>query len=505
MKQYTTLAELNTLTKITGSSVVGAVDALNKSFKEEKISSQDFEKALSQLDNLIEKSGNGKYFKANTTPGECQYILIHKGNAAEIEKSINTAKLTKKTIQVTNKKTGKTYTTTRYVKTGTDESEDTGHSVKEIHDPQYEANDVKVLEAIIEREGPKSAKVRDLIALGIYDKKAILAMTGAANAQVYTEFKKLDIQGLDAKPTTGGTGEDMPAHDGGGFPPADMSDLSAKKVHKIMERQRAKRREESGINYKDFWTSYENTLEGVILDGYPKSLIAYGTGGLGKTFTLDQVKERLQVREYDEEIDPTPEQYDAVTIKGTTGLRDMWNIIVKNRDKLIVFDDADSMWGHGKEEQQNILKGMLDTSGDGTVRYGNAGKDENKQQIPKQIKFTGQVVFISNLERKDFPQPLISSRCGAIDLTMTKDETMDKLNDIKDLIQIKGKGQVPIDISPESRQAAYEFFVDHKDELDIGQINGRTYAQVAQIHNRFTRQGNTDGFNNAALIRMNLV
>ncbi len=498
--EYTTLQELQTLKNVSEKSINSVVSVLNKSFNSKKINEDVFNKALGLLDDIVEKAAPGKYLRIDT-PGQCKYFE----NTEEIQKAIDASKLTKKQIQVTNKH-GKTYTTTRYVKTGTDESEKTGLKTKhKIED--FEGNDVAALEAIVNGDGPKSEKVRDLLELGIYDRKALLSLSDANPAQVYTEVKKLGLIGLTApRASSGGTGEDMPDHDGNGFPPPGLSEMSDKKVHAILEKQRIKRREEEGATYKDFWQEYEDTLDGLINEGFPKSLIAYGTGGLGKTFTLDQVKERNEVREYDEEIDPDPDQYDAVTIKGTTGLRDMWSIITKNRDKMIIFDDADSMWGKGKEEQQNILKGMLDTSGDGTVRYGNAGKDPiTGEQQPKQIKFKGTVVFISNLEETDFPQPLIASRCASIDLSMTKDETMDKLDEIKGYIKLFGKDDKEIEVPIESRNAAYEFFAEHQADLDIGRINGRTFAQVANLHRRATAEGKPETFNRRAMIRMKLI
>lgn len=498
--EYTTLPELKMLEKVNKESINGVCEALNKSFNTKKLDEEQLLKALDELDVLVEKAAPGRFVRIHV-PGECKYL--EKGD--EVKKAIDTSKLRAKRVQVTNKKTGKTFTTTRYVKQDSDESEKTGLKTK-ITTADFEGDDVATLDAIVNSDSPKSQKIRDLLELGIYDRKVILAMSEAAPTQLYTELNKLDLIGETKPSTSGGTGEDMPDEEEDGFPPADMSSMSQKKVRQIMEKQRKKRREEAGISYKAFWDMYEETLEGVIERGYPKSLIAYGTGGLGKTFTLDQVKNRLEVREYDEEVDPAPDQYDSVTIKGTTGLRDMWSIIVKNRDKLLVFDDADSMWGTGKEEHQNILKGMLDTSGDGTVRYGNAGKDPvTGEQMPKQIKFTGQVIFISNLERKDFPQPLISSRCGAIDLTMTKDETLDKLNDLKYLIKLHGKGGKEIEIPEDSRDAAYKFFVDNKDELSIGSINGRMFAQVADVHAAKKRRGDLKGWEQAAMIRTNLV
>lgn len=496
---YTTLAEIQAIQLITPQVVHKVVSALNKSYNNDSISREKFVEQITAFDNLLEKGYQGKYLKMNTEPGKTTYVEL----TEEIQKAIDTSQLVKKQVKVTNKY-GKVYMATRYVKANSDESPETSHKPKITGKDDEE----RILNIVTNPELKKSDKVRELIAMGVYDKKALMTLTGAAPAQAYNELKKEGLIGTPAPAATGGFGEAMPAHDGvespilGGNP----SEMSAKELKKFVARQRKSLREEKGIDYKAFWNAYESTLEGVILDGYPKSLIAYGTGGLGKTFTLDQVKERLQVREYDEEIDPSPDQYDSITIKGTTGLRDMWSIITKNRDKLIIFDDADSMWGTGKEEHQNILKGMLDTSGDGTVRYGNAGKDPmTGEQLPKQIKFTGQVIFISNLERKDFPQPLISSRCGAIDLSMTKDETMEKLNDIKYLIQLKGKGGKDIEIPTESRDAAFNFFKKYKSRLNIDTLNGRMFAQVAQIHSLFARRGNLEGFENEALIRTNLV
>lgn len=424
----------------------------------------------------------------------------------ELAKAIDLSKLVMKQVQVQGKN-GHIYTATRWVDPSSGKVEIThqkqSEGISSVHgDDRILA---KVTEIVNSEDLGKVQKVRDLIGLGIYDKKELMLLANCTYAIPYSELKA-----IGEITESGNSSVEDKVSDGqiSTLPDTEVNveGLSEKKLKKILDAQRLKKREESGLTYKDFWNSYESTLKGVIIDGYPKSLIAYGTGGLGKTYTLDTIMEQLQIRKYDSEIDPAKDQYDAVIIKGGTGIRDMWQIICENKDKLIVFDDCDSMWKGGEDNPaQNILKGMLDTSGDGSVRYGNAGKDPDGNQLPKQIRFTGQVVFISNLQREDFPQPLISSRCGAIDLTMTKDETMDKLNDIKGNIKIRGKNEVPVEISQESRNSAYDFFKRHKNQLDLGQINGRTFAQVAQIHNRLSKEGLSERFENEAMIRMNLV
>lgn len=430
----------------------------------------------------------------------------------DVKKAIDLGKLVAKQVQVQTKQ-GKIYTAIRWVDPTTGRAVAVSGSPHADHPASDAAGDAaKISEIIRDTESSKSQKVRDLLDMGVYNPKMLMLLADCAYAQVHGELRKFDIpkEGEagaavgSGETADGGTGADMPEDDGKEI---DVSTLSGKALKKVVDQQRARKREETGLTYKDFWNTYRSTLEGVIVDGYPKSLIAYGTGGLGKTHDLTETMERLQVRVFDPEINPAKDQYDAVVIKGGTGIRDMWQIICENKDKLIVFDDCDSMWRGGDDNPaQNILKGMLDTSGDGSVRYGNAGKDQDGNQLPKQIRFTGQVIFISNLPREEFPQPLISSRCAAIDLTMTKDETLDKLNDIKEFIKLRGKNDVLLDVPKESRVAAYEFFMRHKNHLDLGQVNGRTFAQVAQIHAAGARRGATaKDFEKEAMIRMNLV
>jgi 8-oxo-dGTP pyrophosphatase MutT (NUDIX family) len=417
---------------------------------------------------------------------------------------IDLSKLVAKQVTVQGKN-GKIYTAIRWVDPDSGKSVAISGSDTHDHEKTDEAGDANKIASIVhDSETSKSQKVRDLIGLGIYQSNILMTLADCAYAQVHTELKKHDIPKQPAVEVSGGTGEDMPDSDGKGI---DTSTLTGKKLDAALKEKRKERRSTSGLTYKDFWRSYGKTIEGVIVDGYPKSLIAYGTGGLGKTHDLTVAMEKLEVRVFDPEINPSKEQYDAVVISGGTGIRDMWQIICENRDKLIVFDDCDSMWKGGDDNPaQNILKGMLDTSGDGSVRYGNAGKDPDGNQLPKQIRFTGQVIFISNLKRDAFPQPLIDSRCASIDLTMTKEETLEKLDDIKGFIKLRGKNEVLLDIPTESREAAYQFIYDHQDALDLGQVNGRTFAQVAQIHAVNTRLGGSKKeFEKEAMIRMNLV
>jgi hypothetical protein len=89
---------------------------------------------------------------------------------------------------------------------------------------------------------------------------------------------------------------------------------------------------------------------------------------------------------------------------------------------------------------------------------------------------------------------------------MTKDETMEKIGDIKHLIKHRGKNDVEIPVSKEAKDQAYDFFKEHKEHLGLGQINGRTFAQVSHIAHKHKEAKSPKGaFEKEAKIRMNLV
>jgi hypothetical protein len=457
----------------------------------------------------FEKSEEQDIFTEDNLPGY---------SSTEILKAIDTSNLIKKEIQVKGKD-GKMYTAHRWVSKDSGQPADTGKDPKKIQEVKSKggvsedektANHIKAIEEVIADDSMKqSDKFRSLVSMGIYDIKTLMNLvSGATYQSVRNYIIEAGLSPSDfaekMKKETSVSGSPT-EHAAGGFPPADMDTLSEKKWEEVVKAQRMKRAEELGISYKDKWRYYDTTLDNVMNIGYPKSLIAYGTGGVGKSYNLDVALQKNKIRVYDPELDPQPHQYDAIIIKGSGGKKGMWEAICKNKDKLIIFDDMDTMWDSKNEDQQNILKGMLDTTGEGQVEYMTAGKDSEGNQLPKRIKFTGQVIFISNLERKDFPQPLIQSRCASVDLTMTKDQTLEKLDEIKDKVKIKGKGEKEIEVSKEARLNAMEFMRDHKKELPLGMVNARIYGQAAFKIQQLMDAGQTKELDKQVSIALNLV
>jgi hypothetical protein len=177
----------------------------------------------------------------------------------------------------------------------------------------------------------------------------------------------------------------------------------------------------------------------------------------------------------------------------------LYRTLFEHNGKIVVLDDIDSILND--EDAVNILKGALDTSGDGTINWGTAtavetqytnigamqkvvGNGDNatiKYLCPKRFKFKGQVIFITNKTR-DFlskkAQPLLS-RGFALDLTMSVDETVDMIGSLRNVVKIKDRNGEDIQISQENRDAAFEFLSKYKNRLSTDDLNIRTFNKIA--------------------------
>lgn len=410
----------------------------------------------------------------------------------DIAKGLDTSKLVKKPVQIRTK-TGKVFTAMRWVDPNTGQMvktpadfQSTSTRSKDIASTKTDAELISLIDKIADSKEPEKQKVKDLISLGLLNRHDILEVVPTAQYyHVRNAFKELgidmnDFVNKEKKANSTGTPQVATITDEEGNEVVveakiDLDQMKPKERERYLRDKKKERAAAFNITVDDRWQMYNDTIDSVIQRGYPNSLIAYGTGGVGKTYDLDVRMKANNLRVFDEEIHSPdrPEEYDVVVIKGTTGIRGLWRHIYQNTDKLLVFDDCDSIWEPNQENAQNILKGILDTTGDRKVNNENAQKDQ-----PKMVKFRGQCIFISNLKRTDFPQPLIDSRCGSIDLTMTKDETIQKLEKIRDKMVAKDKAGEEIPVSVESRQAIIDFLKENKDEIDIGLFNGRKFAQA---------------------------
>lgn len=331
-----------------------------------------------------------------------------------------------------------------------------------MHSPKGDEWDEKIIGIINDDNLNQTGKIKAIFDLGVQDKKYVAEVTGANYSRVHQLWKQ---HSSGSQPDGGKTG----GGDAAPPPKPPQEDLPK-------------------IPVEDRWEAYEMFAD-MVATGTRKSAIAYGTGGVGKTYTLKKVLERNKMLGYDEEIHtPGNNEYDYVSLTGKATPQAMFKTLYEHNKKLVVFDDIDSVLTN--DDSINILKGALDSTGDGTISYesskGVKGSDGSK--IPQRFKFRGTVVFISNLPPDKIPQPL-RSRSLPIDLSMTAEETVDRLRTIAPFMTFQDARGEEFTVPQESMDAAIDFLDQYKNKIDIGSLNARTFGSIALVHQKYTQAG----------------
>ena len=439
--------------------------------------------AINLYEKMAEKAQSSKIKKVlldvakeeKTHIGEFEALLKdidkeHKGELEEgakevdeIEKAKKLGHLIPKKVQIKGRD-GKVYNAIRWVNPETGESEKYSDKLKEkkaIEGITFEDS----IEKIMNSDLPKSDKVRNLVNLGVYDSSVLTLLTGEPTPSYFLKESDIDIK-------------DLPDNS------AAVKDI----IHKQQQDNDTPQERQTNtllrdISIEELWDNYERNLRRVAR-GRHKFAVAYGSGGVGKSYIFRQIAKQLELREYDDEIQPSKDQYDFVVISGKITPTQVYAEMYRHRDKLIVFDDCDSFLQ--TEEVQGFLKAGLDTgeqtkiSNKSSKKVYNIEGDPESGTIPNTFSFKGRVIAITNLIARQLDQA-VKSRALCVNLTMTVDETIDKLGSIKDKIEIltADKSEV-IDVSQKARDFAFEVLKKNKDKLG-GDINTRVYSNAVLI------------------------
>jgi hypothetical protein len=193
----------------------------------------------------------------------------------------------------------------------------------------------------------------------------------------------------------------------------------------------------------------------VIYDVTP-SLIIVGEGGLGKTHSVAQA------------IDVTGLQgCEYIFIKGYSTARGLYNTLYDNSDKLIIFDDCDSVLED--KVAVNILKSALDSYETRTISW--MARMNKNDKYPQQFDFNGRIIFISNKSKTSIDGAILS-RSLTVDLTMTPDEKIERMTTILPNI-------LP-EYDDEVKAEALKFLNENKEGSNI---NMRTLIMVIKMAN----------------------
>lgn len=198
----------------------------------------------------------------------------------------------------------------------------------------------------------------------------------------------------------------------------------------------------------DIFTTMNMLIKQVAF-GISNSLIITGGAGLGKT---SEVKSTLK------EVHKPYELFAGdITTAG------LYETIFLNRDKLIVFDDCDSVFKD--KPSLNILKAALDTYPEREISrvlktYFDSSdmtddeiqlKYEEEGKLPKQFVFTGQIIFISNLEGNQIDKAVVS-RSLHVDVDLNREEVLERMRNIMQKLY----KDIPMNMKEEALE-----FIDH--------------------------------------------
>ena len=193
--------------------------------------------------------------------------------------------------------------------------------------------------------------------------------------------------------------------------------------------------------------SYFKSLATLVMEKKLRSLFVTGEGGIGKSFTVQEI---LEFEELQEETD-------YVMVKGYTTARAMYNTLRDNAEKIIIFDDCDPALTN--PEGKGILKASLDTYDKRVVSWLTAKGGSERFQ------FNGSVIFLSNKNRESVDQAILS-RSIVVDLYMTEDEKIERMGFILEGLNCVSQ------LTPEERWEVLNMIDKYK--YTIQELNLRT-------------------------------
>lgn len=150
------------------------------------------------------------------------------------------------------------------------------------------------------------------------------------------------------------------------------------------------------------------------------SVIVTGPGGLGKTHTVRAALSDAGLEDASgNDVENGYATYKV--IKGYSTAKGLYRELYMNRDSILVFDDCDDVLKDATA--LNLLKGALDSYDKRIISWNAEMKDD---ELPRSFLFSGRVIFISNLKRKDIAQALLT-RAYCVDLKMTIDQKIERM------------------------------------------------------------------------------
>jgi len=192
------------------------------------------------------------------------------------------------------------------------------------------------------------------------------------------------------------------------------------------------------------------------LSNITSSLLICGQSGLGKSHTVLEILAKNNL----------VEDEDYIIIKGYATPKALYATLYENKDKVIVFDDCDSVLKD--PTSLNILKGALDSYAVRKISWLSKGFIDDG--LPSSFNFEGQVIFISNISL-DKIDGAVKGRTLSVDVTMSVQDRIDRMTAIAEFILPEFPMDLKLDV--------LSFIDEHKYEAK--ELNMRTFEKLIKV------------------------
>jgi hypothetical protein len=311
----------------------------------------------------------------------------------------------------------------------------------------------------------------------------------------------------------------------------DKTPEQLEQIHLEIERIRVEDEKELAENTrpKKRFQNYVSSMSKV-MRGKIRGALGYGAGGIGKSFLMEEEFKMHIVNHHTGEIihkteatlrgiewqpshyEHTPDvskpwrdliefdphrhvpgenTYDYVIKGGKTTPGGGYITLYEHNDKIIVFDDMEGIMDN--DVMLAFLKVSMDTKPK-DVEYASTNQFNTRpivgepEPVPRSLKFTGRMIIITNMERKELynkknkHRMAVMTRFTPTDLTMNRSQTMELLRDLKDTMVVRdGVGNVMF--TPQNvRDDVMAFYEKHRDRMEIDFMNGRVFGRLAEAH-----------------------
>ena len=217
----------------------------------------------------------------------------------------------------------------------------------------------------------------------------------------------------------------------------------------------------SKVTVEEMFENMERYTD-MVINKIQSSLIITGAPGVGKSYLVKKRLEQSGLRQH----------VDFEIIKGRTSPAGLYYALYEHNDKIIVFDDCDSVFRD--ETSTNILKAALDSYDERIISYISTKriKGSDGLPLPTSFRFTGGVVFISNLSQSQMDSA-VRSRSFVADIEMTSREVIARMKQLLHDVEPKASMKV--------KTAALKALTQAADTFDNVEISFRSLIKAIRI------------------------